>query len=99
MQDYRVLKVLLAVLIMIAPDVAHGQDAARVIGTVFMPYKFDEAVVPDVKIEFASDKTTTEATTDKSGKYAFTLPPGAYQETPSRAGFLPVEQREFRSQP
>jgi len=84
---------------MIEPSVAHGQDAARVIGTVFLPYEFDEAVVPDVKIEFESDKSTTEATTDKSGKYAVTLPPGVYQVTARGPGFCPVKRAEFNAQP
>ena len=99
MQHSRVLKVLLAVCIIIAPSGAHGQNGALVTGTVFTPYEFEEAVVPDVTIEFASDKSTTEAMSDASGKYSVTLLPGVYQVTASRPGFCPVQRAEFNAEP
>jgi hypothetical protein len=97
-QHSRVFKVLLAVCIIIAPSGVHWQNGARVTGTVFTPYEFDEAVVPEVTIEFASDKSTTQAMSDPSGKYSVTLLPGGYQVTASRAGFCPVQRAEFNAE-
>jgi hypothetical protein len=43
---------------------ARAQQVGKITGAVFMPYEFEEALIPGATIQFASGNSTSEVITD-----------------------------------
>src|SRR5262245_41119243 len=86
---------LVALWMAIAPQSLRAQEVGKVFGSVFMPYEFEEALMPGASIQFLSRNTRFEVAADQEGRYEVSLPVGKYQVTARQAGFCAVPRAEF----
>src|SRR5207248_770850 len=92
----RLSAILALCLLLFAADDARAQGAGTVRGKVTDP---SAALVPSVTVQFSGNGAVRSARTDAQGKYALTLPAGAYSVRLDAPGFATFSQSEFNVSP